>query len=137
MSEIAGQVNLWRTSYNLLEQRRAEIRSFLEPLLQARRSTVILCGGDKGSRLTLPNTRILLHQPSQAMRGVASDVEISGREILRIRARINDLLAAECGKTVDEIEKDLNRDFWMTAQQAVDYGLLDKVIENTAEEDAL
>ncbi|MEN8149184.1 MAG: ATP-dependent Clp protease proteolytic subunit [Planctomycetota bacterium] len=105
--------------------------------LAASAATIILLGGDKGRRVALPNTRILLHQPSQSMRGVASDVEISGNEILRIRARINELLAAECGKKVEEIQTDLNRDFWLSAQQAVEYGLLDKVIETAAEADSL
>lgn len=105
--------------------------------LAASAATIILLGGDKGRRLALPNTRILLHQPSQSMRGVASDVEISGNEILRIRARINDLLAAECGKSVEQVQTDLNRDFWLSAQGAVDYGLLDKVIATAAEADSL
>ena len=105
--------------------------------LAASAATIILLGGDKGRRLALPNTRILLHQPSQSMRGVASDVEISGNEILRIRSRINELLAAECGKSAEQIQTDLNRDFWLSAQEAVDYGLLDKVIATAAEADSL
>jgi len=104
--------------------------------LAASAATIILLGGDKGRRLALPNTRILLHQPSQSMRGVASDIEISANEIMRIRARINELLAEETGKSIDEIKTDLNRDFWLSAPQAVEYGLLDKVIKNAAEADA-
>jgi len=103
--------------------------------LAASAATIILLGGDKGRRLALPNTRILLHQPSQSMRGVASDIEISANEIMRIRARINELLAEETGKSVDEVKQDLNRDFWLSAPQAVEYGLLDKVITNAAEAD--
>jgi len=104
--------------------------------LAASAATIILLGGDKGRRLALPNTRILLHQPSQSMRGVASDIEISANEIMRIRARINELLAEETGKSIDEVKADLNRDFWLSASQAVEYGLLDKVIRNAAEADA-
>jgi ATP-dependent Clp protease protease subunit len=103
--------------------------------LAASAATIILLGGDKGRRFALPNTRILLHQPSQAMRGVASDIEISAKEILRIRTRINELLAKETGKSMDEIQEDLNRDFWMSAAEAVEYGLLDKVIESATEAD--
>lgn len=101
--------------------------------LAASAATIILLGGDKGRRLALPNTRVLLHQPSQAMRGVASDIEISANEILRIRERLNKLLAEETGQSAETIEKDLNRDYWLTAGQAVEYGLLDKVISNADE----
>lgn len=101
--------------------------------LAASAATIILLGGDKGRRLALPNTRILLHQPSQAMRGVASDIQISANEILRIRDRINRLLVEETGQAAETVQKDLNRDFWLSAQEAVDYGLLDKVIESAEE----
>jgi ATP-dependent Clp protease protease subunit len=103
--------------------------------LAASAATIILLGGDKGRRLALPNTRILLHQPSQAMRGVASDIEISANEILRIRKRINDLLSEETGQSLEQVQKDLNRDYWLSAAQAVEYGLLDKVITSAAEAD--
>ena len=101
--------------------------------LAASAATIILLGGDKGSRLALPNTRILLHQPSQSMQGVASDIEISAKEILRIRERINRLLSTETGRTPDQIQKDLNRDCWLSAEEAVEYGLLDRVVANAAE----
>lgn len=101
--------------------------------LAASAATLILLGGDKGRRFALPNTRILLHQPSQALRGTASDIQISAQQILKIRERINVLLCAETGKTPEEIMRDLNRDFWMTAQESVEYGLLDKVVTSQAE----
>jgi len=101
--------------------------------LAASAATIILLGADKGSRLALPNTRILLHQPSQAMQGVASDIQISAAEILRIRKRINELLAKETGQSVDQIEKDLNRDYWLSSERAVEYGLIDRVVENSAD----
>jgi ATP-dependent Clp protease protease subunit len=101
--------------------------------LAASAATIILLGADKGRRLALPNTRILLHQPSQAMRGVASDIEISANEILRIRKRINEILVAETGKSEEQIMKDLNRDFWLSAEEAVEYGMLDKVVSSAEE----
>lgn len=103
--------------------------------LAASAATIVLLGGDKGRRFALPNTRVLLHQPSQAMRGVAADIEISAREILRIRERINTLLAAETGQTVEKIADDLARDYWLSADQAVEYGLLDKVIRSADDAD--
>ncbi len=101
--------------------------------LAASAATIVLLGGDKGRRLALPNTRILLHQPSQAMQGVASDIAISAREILRIRERINRLLCAETGQTEARILEDLNRDYWLSAEEAVAYGLLSRVVENADE----
>jgi ATP-dependent Clp protease protease subunit len=101
--------------------------------LAASAATIILLGGDKGSRVCLPNTRILLHQPSQAMRGVASDIEISANEILRIRERLNRLISEETGQPIDRVAKDLNRDYWLTAEQAVEYGLLDRIVTSATE----
>ena len=103
--------------------------------LAASAATVILLGADKGRRLALPNTRLLLHQPSQTMRGVASDIEISANEILRIRKRINEILSEATGQTPERIEKDLNRDYWLSAERAVEYGLIDRVVTNTKEID--
>jgi ATP-dependent Clp protease protease subunit len=101
--------------------------------LAASAATVILLGGDKGSRLTLPNTRVLLHQPSQGVRGAASDIEISANEIVRIRERINLIFVAETGQTMDKLAEDMNRDFWLSAEEAVEYGLLDRIITNASE----
>jgi ATP-dependent Clp protease protease subunit len=101
--------------------------------LAASAATVILLGGDKGSRLTLPNTRVLLHQPSQGVRGAASDIEISANEIVRIRERINLIFVAETGQTMDKLAEDMNRDFWLSAEEAVEYGLLDRIITSASE----
>lgn len=98
--------------------------------LAASAATVILLGADQGKRLTLPHTRFLLHQPSQGIQGQASDVEIGAREIVRIRTLINELFSRETGKPVDEIAKDTNRDYWMSAQEAIDYGLIDGMVDS-------
>jgi ATP-dependent Clp protease protease subunit len=101
--------------------------------LAASAATVVLLGGDKGSRLTLPNTRILLHQPSQGVRGAASDIEISANEIVRIRERINRIFEAETGQSMEKLLTDMNRDFWMSAEEAVEYGLLDRIVTSAKE----
>ncbi len=101
--------------------------------LAASAATVILLGADEGRRLALPNTRLLLHQPSQSMQGAASDIEISANEILRIRERINRLLVEKTGQTPEQIMKDLNRDYWLPSERAVEYGLLDRIVTTTSE----
>lgn len=89
---------------------------------------VLLAAGQKGKRLALPNSRIMIHQPHGGIQGTASDIEIHAREILRLRERIIDLLASYTGKTPKQINADADRDFVLTAQDAVEYGLVDQVI---------
>jgi len=84
-------------------------------------------------RFALPNTRFLLHQPAGGSSGKASDVEIEAREILRMRERINQIFARETGQTLERIEKDTHRNFWLNAQQAIDYGLVGSVIQSVDE----
>ena len=89
---------------------------------------VLLAAGEKGKRLALPNSRIMLHQPHGGIQGTASDIEIHTREILRLRERIITLLASYTGKSPEEINIDADRDFVLTAQKAVEYGIVDQVI---------
>ena len=89
---------------------------------------VLLAAGEKGKRLALPNSRIMLHQPHGGIQGTASDIEIHTREILRLRERIITLLASYTGKSPEEINIDADRDFVLTAQEAVKYGIVDQVI---------
>lgn len=88
----------------------------------------ILFGGDKGKRYSLPNTRYLLHQPSGGAGGVASDIRIEAQEILKIRERLNKLISDETGQTVEKIAKDSDRNFWMNADEAVEYGIVSKIV---------
>ena len=89
---------------------------------------VLLGAGTKGKRFALPHSRILLHQPWGGVGGQASDIEIQAREILRMRDLLNEMLSADTGQPVDRIQKDTDRDFVMTAEEAVAYGLVDEVI---------
>ena len=93
----------------------------------------IFLGAEKQNRFCLPNTRFLLHQPSGSSRGQASDIQIEAEEIIKMRERVNRIIARETGQTLERIEKDTQRNFWMGADQAVDYGLVSKVITNTSE----
>jgi len=92
--------------------------------------TVLLAAGSKGQRYALPHATIHMHQPLGGTQGQASDIEIQAREILRLKERLNEILADATGKDVNAIIRDTERDFYMSAQEAVDYGLVDKVLES-------
>lgn len=87
----------------------------------------LLAAGTKGKRLCLPNSRMMLHQPSGGSQGVAADIEIQAREILSMRQRLNEILARHTGQSIDRIAADTDRDFWMSPEDAVEYGLVDRV----------
>ncbi len=91
---------------------------------------ILLAAGAKGKRAALPNSRIMIHQPQGGLQGQASDIEIQAKEILRIRRMLNEILVKHTGQTLDRIEKDSDRDFFMSSEQALEYSLIDKVIEN-------
>lgn len=93
-------------------------------------AAVLLAAGTAGKRQALPNSRVVLHQPFGGFQGQASDVAIQAREMLRIREAINQILIRHTGQAPDRIERDLERDFIMTAGQAVEYGLVDRIIES-------
>jgi ATP-dependent Clp protease protease subunit len=89
---------------------------------------LLLCAGTKGKRFVLPNSRIMIHQPWGGIEGVASDISIHAKEILKLRDKINEILSKHTGQPVQKIEKDTDRDYFMTAVEAKDYGLIDEVI---------
>ncbi len=96
-------------------------------------AAVLLTAGTKGKRHALPNSRILLHQPSGGFSGVAADIEIHAEEIIKMRERINRILSKHTGQPLKKIARDTDRDFWMTAEEARDYGLIDEVIKSRKE----
>lgn len=89
---------------------------------------MILSAGKKGKRYSLPNSEIMIHQPSGGAEGQATDIEISAKQILKTRERLNKMLAENTGKPISQIEKDVERDFFMTAEEAKKYGVIDKII---------
>ena len=92
----------------------------------------LLAGGTKGKRFALPNAEVMIHQPSGGARGQATEIEIAAKNILRTRQKLNEILAANTGKPVEVIAVDTERDNFMTAQEAMEYGLIDSVITNRA-----
>lgn len=92
-------------------------------------AAVLLAGGTKGKRVALPSARIMLHQPLGGTQGQATDIQIHAKEILRLKDRLHEILMHHTGQPRDRIERDTDRDFFMSAEEAVEYGIVDKVIE--------
>jgi len=95
--------------------------------------SLLLAGGTKGKRYCLPHSRIMIHQPSGGFQGQASDIDIHAREVLKLRVRLNEILAKHTGQTVERIERDSDRDNFMDAAAAVEYGLIDTVLAKRVE----
>jgi ATP-dependent Clp protease protease subunit len=93
----------------------------------------LLAAGAKNKRFSLPNSRIMIHQPSGGFQGQSTDIEIHAKEILYLRAKLNDILAHHTGRTADEIDRDTERDNFMSADQSVSYGLIDRVINSRSD----
>jgi ATP-dependent Clp protease protease subunit len=89
----------------------------------------LLCSGAKGKRMALPHSRVLIHQPLGGAQGQATDIEIQAQEILRIKKTLNEIMASNTGQSIKKIEKDTDRDYIMTPQEALEYGMIDKIIE--------
>ena len=96
--------------------------------MAASMSTVLLAAGTPGKRFALPNSRVMIHQPSGGAGGQTSDISIAAKEILRWRQTINEILAKHSGKTIEQLEKDSDRDYYMSAEEAKEYGLVDEVM---------
>ena len=99
--------------------------------MAASMSTVLLAGGTKGKRFALPNSRVMIHQPSGGAGGQAADIAIQAREIIRWRKTLNDAIAKHTGKTAEQVEKDSDRDYYMSAEEAKAYGIVDHVVTST------
>ena len=93
-------------------------------------ASLLLCGGAKGKRSALPNSRILMHQPIAGFEGQATDIEIHAREVINLRARIDEIYAKHTGKEVEEVHRDMERDRFFKADEACDYGLIDRVLKS-------
>jgi ATP-dependent Clp protease, protease subunit len=97
--------------------------------MAASMGSVLLCGGASGKRLSLPHSRVLIHQPLGGCNGQASDIAIEAKEILKLRAELYEIISKHSGKSIKKIEKDADRDFWMTAPEALKYGMIDSIIK--------
>merc|ERR1712127_838622 len=103
--------------------------------LAASMASFILSGGSKGKRLALPSSRVMIHQPMGGAQGQAEDIKVEARQIMRIRDNLVKMYSMMTGQTVDQIVKDLDRDNYLSAHEAMEYGLIDRVLETSQEED--
>lgn len=123
-----GSVTAGMAIYDTMQYIKSEVVTICVGLA-ASMGSFLLASGTKGKRLALPNSRIMIHQPMGGARGQATDIEIEAREILRIRALLNNILAEQTGQPLERIEKDSDRDYFLSAEEAKEYGLIDQVIE--------
>lgn len=123
-----GSVTAGMAIYDTIQHIKAEVTTICVGLA-ASMGAFLLAAGSKGRRLALPHARIMIHQPLGGTRGQATDIEIEARQILRVRQELNELLAKHTGKPIDQIAKDTDRDNFMSAEEARDYGLIDRVVD--------
>ena len=122
-----GSVTAGLAIYDTMQHIRADVQTFC--LGQAASmGAFLLCSGAKGKRMALPHSRVLIHQPLGGAQGQATDIEIQAQEILRIKKTLNEIMASNTGQSIKKIEKDTDRDYIMTPQEALEYGMIDKVI---------
>ena len=128
-----GYVTAGLAIYDTMEYIRANVSTICIGQA-ASLGALLLCAGTHGKRYALPYARILIHQPLGGARGQATDIQIQAKEILKTREMINEILVKHTGQTVDKIQTDTERDFYMSAQEAKDYGIIDEVLVKHSEE---
>jgi ATP-dependent Clp protease protease subunit len=126
-----GSVTAGMGIYDTIKQIRPEVYTICTGLA-ASMGAFLLSAGTKGKRMSLPHSRIMIHQPLGGAQGQATDIEIQAKEILYHKRRLNEMLAEHTGQPLERIELDTERDFFMSAEEAKDYGLIDQVIDRTA-----
>ncbi len=117
-----------------------DMMKFIKPKIKnvcagvaASAAVIILLGADKENRVSLPNSRILIHQPSTGVHGTASDIQIEASEILKCREKINRMISDETNREFEKVENDTKRNYWMSAEEAVEYGLISKIINTQSD----
>jgi ATP-dependent Clp protease protease subunit len=126
-----GSVTAGMAIYDTMQYIKSEVVTICVGLA-ASMGAFLLAAGTKGKRMALPHARIMIHQPLGGVgRRQATDIQIEAKEILRVRQLLNEILAERTGKSIEQIEKDTDRDYFMSAQEACEYGLIDRVVEST------
>ncbi|HUL96370.1 MAG TPA: ATP-dependent Clp endopeptidase proteolytic subunit ClpP [Usitatibacter sp.] len=127
-----GSVSAGMAMYDTMQFIKPDV-STLCTGLAASMGAFLLCAGAKGKRFTLPNARVMIHQPSGGFSGQASDIEIHAKEVLYLKRKLNEMMAQHTGQPIETIERDTDRDNFMGAEDAVKYGLVDRVLKNRSE----
>ena len=122
-----GSVTAGLAIYDTMQYIRPEVSTICIGMA-ASMAAVLLAGGQKGKRTALPNARVMIHQPWGGVQGTASDIRIQADEILKTKKRINEILSTHTGKSVDVVEKDTDRDYYLSSEEAKDYGLIDNLL---------
>jgi len=126
-----GSVSSGLAIYDTMQYIRPDISTICIGMA-ASMAAVLLAGGTKGKRTTLPNSRIMIHQPWGGVQGTATDISIQAEEILRMKKRINEIIAHHCNRSVNLVEKDTDRDYYMSSEEAKTYGLIDNILVKKA-----
>jgi len=132
ISSPGGHVESGDVVYDMIKFIKPEVRVVGTGWVASAATTIYLAA-KKENRFSLPNTRFLVHQPSGGSRGRASDIKIQAEQIIKMRARINQLIAAETGQPLERVARDTDRDYWMTVEEAIDYGIVGRKITSMAE----
>jgi ATP-dependent Clp protease protease subunit len=127
-----GSVSAGMAMYDTMEFIKPDV-STLCTGLAASMGAFLLCAGAKGKRFCLPNSRVMIHQPSGGFQGQASDIEIHAKEVLYLKRKLNEMMAAKTGQPLEVIERDTDRDNFMSAEEAVKYGMIDRVLKSRTE----
>ena len=122
-----GDVIAGLAIYDTMQHIRPEIAVTVVGMA-ASMGAILLSGGTKGKRAALPNSRIMIHQGSAGFRGTPSDIEIQAREVLRFKEKMTQILAENCGREFSQVSIDIDRDYWMSSEEAVTYGIIDQVV---------
>ncbi|MHB1073978.1 MAG: ATP-dependent Clp endopeptidase proteolytic subunit ClpP [Gemmatimonadaceae bacterium] len=124
-----GSVSAGLAMYDTMQYMKSPVNTICMGLA-ASMGAFLLAAGRKGKRMALPHSRIMIHQPSGGAQGTAADIEIQAREILYLRGKMNELMSKHTGRPVEQIERDIARDYFMSAEEAKSYGIIDQVIES-------
>ena len=125
-----GSVSAGLAIYDTMQHITPDVSTICVGMAASMGAFLLACG-QKGKRFALPNSRVMIHQPSGGFQGTASDIEITANEIIKIRHQLNKILAEKTGQQVEKISSDSDRDFWQSAEEAKKYGLVDKVVEKS------